>query len=321
MGLFGHHGHGRISPVSPDVGHFHQETRKPPKKKKRRLFVAISITLGVMLLEIAGGIWAHSIALLSDAGHMFTHAFALGVSYFALLISSRPPSLEKTYGYYRIEVLVALLNGMFLMGITCFIFYESALRLLKPEAVSSREMFLIALVGLAANGASFLLLSGVSRNDINLKSAFMHVVYDTASSVVVMASALVIGLTGFMRLDPLVSAGIGVLILLWCIPLIRDSVNILLESTPRDVDISALRRAVLDLEEVKDIHDVHVWQITSDMYIMTAHIALEDAPLNRIQKILSRVNNLLKERYGIGHSTLQVEIEDESEKVSSPREQ
>jgi cobalt-zinc-cadmium efflux system protein len=302
------------------MGHFHLETRKPPVAKKRRLIIAISITILIMGVEIVGGILSNSIALLSDAGHMFTHAFALGVSLFALIVSGRPPDLQKTFGYFRIEVLVALLNGVFLVGMTCFIFYESAQRLISPEQVDAREMFLIALLGLVANGASFFLLTGISKHDINLKSAFIHVVYDTASSVVVMISALLIGLTDFLRLDPLVSFGIGVLILLWCINLIRDSVNILLESTPKDVDIASLRRDIRCIRMVQDIHDVHVWQITSDMYIMTAHLVVDDMPVSRTEGVLAQVNQVLSRLYRIGHSTIQVGVSDKSVDISSPRE-
>jgi cobalt-zinc-cadmium efflux system protein len=193
--------------------------------------------------------------------------------------------------------------------------------MINPEPVKGIEMLMVALVGLVANGASFLLLARVSRHDINLKSAFMHVVFDTASSVAVVASAIVIEFTGFMLLDPIVSSGIGVLILVWCINLIRDSVNILLEATPRDVDIRDLSREVEEIAHVKHIHDIHVWQITSNMYVMTAHVVLDDLHLSETQHIIEKINRVLQQRHRIGHTTLQVEVDSDSGRVEmAPRE-
>lgn len=294
-------------PLSPDTGHLHLETPQGGGVRLSRLRWAIGITGIVMAIEIAGGIYANSLALLSDAGHMFTHILALGISYFAVAISERPADTEKTFGYFRAEVLAAFLNGLFLLAVTGLIFYESGLRLIWPEEVKGIEMLAVAIAGLVANVASILLLAGISTGDLNLKSAFMHVVYDTASSVAVVGCAVVVHFTGFVRLDPIVSAGIGLLILFWCVDLLRESGNILLESTPKEVDLEALRRDVESIPRVRHIHDIHAWEISSGMYVMSAHLDVEDMPVSESEKVLHEVNDLLRREYNFGHTTLQIE--------------
>jgi len=316
------HANGRQA-LSPDLGHLHIGVRKPVPGKLRRLRWAIGINAVVMLLEIIGGLLTNSLALLSDAGHMFTHVFALGVSYFAIVISERPATSEKTFGYFRAEVLAAFVNGLLLLGITGWIFYEATMRLLRPEAIKGIEMLVVAIIGLLANGFSFVMLLKVSSRDINLKSAFLHVVYDMVSSAAVVAGAGVIALTGMVRIDPIISAVIGVLILKWCIELIVESANILLEATPRDVDIVRIHGDVEDIPHVRAIHDIHVWQITTDMYVMTAHVALDDMPLGKTQNVIDQVNHVLREHHKIGHTTLQLEYADapaERLTESAPRE-
>ena len=309
-------------PLSPDAGHLHVETRPPMRQGMRRLRWAIAITGVILVVEVIGGLLTNSLALLSDAGHMFTHVFALGISYFAIVLSGRPANPQKTFGYFRAEVLAAFVNGILILGITALIFYEAATRLIEPEHVKGTGMLVVAVVGLIANGASFALLAGVRGHDLNLKSAFIHVVYDAVSSVAVVACALVMGLTGFVRLDPIVSVGIGLVIVLWCFDLLKESVNILLEATPKDVDIDRIHSEVESIPRVRAIHDIHVWQITTDIYVMTAHLAVEDMPVSEAEETVAQVNHVLREHHKIGHTTLQIEFAtaEGTENESAPRE-
>jgi cobalt-zinc-cadmium efflux system protein len=307
---------------SPDIGHLHAEVREPGLEKIRRLRWAMIVTGAVMLLEVVGGLLSNSLALLSDAGHMFTHIFALGMSYFAILISARPASRERSFGHFRAEVLAALINGVFLVGITGYIFYEAVTRLVHPEQVEMAQMLLVAVIGLVANGVSVFLLAGVSSGDLNLRSAFIHVVYDTASSVAVVGAAVAIHFTGVTYFDPAVSLLIGVLILFWAGRVVSDSVHILMESTPPDVDLEAVRDDIVAVEGVQSTHDIHVWQITTNMYVMTAHVVVENVSMEEGEAILDEINHYLREHHKIGHSTLQLEcsVTPRLERESSPRE-
>ncbi len=317
------HGHADGPAVlSPDHGHMHAEVRRPATSKIRRLRWALIITGTVMVLEVVGGLLTNSLALLSDAGHMFTHMFALAMSYFAIVISARPADRERTFGYFRAEVLTAFINGLFLFAITGYIFYEAITRIVHPEPILPLQMLAVAVIGLVANGASVLLLMRISAGDLNLRSAFVHVVYDAVSSVAVVAAALVIHFTKLWLFDPVVSMMIGVLILLWAWQIVRESVAILLESTPRDIDLEEVRRDMCGVEGVQRVHDIHVWQITTNMYVMTAHVVVGDMPMAQTEEVVERINHYLREHHKIGHTTLQMEcdVSHQEEQVTSPRE-
>ena len=317
-----HAGEEDSGPLSPDFGHLHAEPRQPAEDKTRRLRWALIITGLVMVVEIVGGIVANSLALLSDAGHMFTHIFALGMSYVAIVLASRPATPQKTFGYFRAEVLAAFVNGLFLFGITIYIFYEAVNRMLHPEEILWVHMLVVAAVGLVANLASVMLLFRVSGGDLNLRSAFVHVVYDTLSSVVVVAAAIVIHFTGLRWFDPAVSMMIGLLIVVWAARIVWESVHILLESTPRDVDLEQVRRDMADVPGVQSVHDIHVWEITTNMYVMTAHVVVNDVSMAGAAKVVDSINHYLREHHKIGHSTLQLEcgISADEERATSPRE-
>ena len=276
--------------------------------KVSRLKMVIVITATVMGIEVVGGFLTNSLALLSDAGHMLTHLFALGMSLFAIVLAARPVTKEKTYGFYRAEILVAFVNGIVLLFLTAFIFYKAIFRIISPQPVAELQMLLVAILGLAANGAGIFLLHGIGREDINVKSAFLHLIGDTASSVAVVLGGLIIYYTGNFLIDPLISILIGILILIWAGKLLAESTNILLEATPRHLDIdemvSFIKRRV---PAVKAIHHVHVWVITSHMYAMTAHVVVEDITVNQSHKILDRINELLEEQFDISHTNIQFE--------------
>ncbi len=277
--------------------------------KGTRLKLVIIITAIVMGIEVVGGFLTNSLALLSDAGHMLTHLFALGMSFFAIVLAARPVTKEKTYGFYRAEVLVAFVNGIALLFMAAFIFYKAIFRVISPQSVAELEMLLVAILGLAANGAGIFLLSGVGRGDINVRSAFLHLIGDTVSSCAVVLGGLIIYYTGNFIIDPLVSILICGLILIWAVRLLAESTNILLEATPKDVDIDEMAEVIKRrIAGVKTVHDVHVWVITSHMYAMTAHVIVDDIPLSRSREILEKINKLVNEQFNISHTNIQFEV-------------
>jgi cobalt-zinc-cadmium efflux system protein len=273
---------------------------------RKKLLWSMFITLIVMLLEIAGGILSNSIALLSDAGHMFTHFFALLISYIAIRLASLEPCHHRTFGLFRAEVLASLLNGVFLLGVTGLIIYESVLRLIEPEDVASREMFIIALIGLTVNIITILILKGSEKGDRNIRAAFMHMLADAFSSVGVVSGAVIIHFTGFVHIDPLLGILISLLILFWAWDLIKDSVRVLLEIAPRGMESDRIRKALQDNDEgILEVTDMHVVEITSGMYYLSASLLLPTDSLSRAEEIISRANILLEERFNIRHTTFQ----------------
>ncbi|MCK4374466.1 MAG: cation transporter [Candidatus Brocadiae bacterium] len=317
-----HGAEGGDAVLSPDLGHLHAEVRKPMTQEMRRLRWAMAITGSVMLVEVVGGVVSNSLALLSDAGHMFTHMLALGMSYFAMIIAARPATQERTFGYFRAEVLMAFVNGLGLLAIAGYICYTAVRRTMAPLEIRVGYMLAVAGLGLVANGGSVALLAGISARDLNLRAAFFHVLYDTVSSVAVVSAAVIIRFTGLYVLDPLVSLGIAALILFWSFNVIRESVHILLEGTPKHLDLARVRHDMEALSNVHHVHDVHVWQITTNMHVLTAHVVVEGARIEDTSRIISAINDLLRERYGIGHSTLQIEygLAEEEHHGTSPRE-
>ena len=277
--------------------------------EKRRLLITIIITVVVMIVEIAGGILSKSLALISDAGHMFTHSFALLVSFFAILLASRKPTPEKSFGFYRVEILAALFNGIALLVVAGFIVWEAIKRIIDPSEIKVMEMIIISIIGLAANIASAAVLSGASKKSINVRSAFIHMIGDTASSVAIVIGAVIIYFTGFYLIDPIFSILICVAILYWAFLLIRDSVRILMETTPKGIDIKKMTEELREkIPELKGLHDIHIWVITDDMNYITAHVVVgQDISISECNPILEKINEILLHNYNIGHSTIQFE--------------
>jgi len=276
-----------------------------------RLKTTLIITATTMVVEFVGGYFTGSLALISDAWHMFTHALALGMSYAAILIASRPSPKEKSFGLYRVEILAAFLNGIFLLGVIVVIFWQAALRIINPIPIMAVQVFWIGLLGLAVNLVCAVILRGASHHDLNVRGAFLHMLTDTLSSVGVVTAAVVIYFTGWVLIDPLVSIGIGLLILRWAWDFLKDSVNILLESTPRHIKIDEIRNCLKrEIPEIRKIHDMHVWEITSNMYSMTAHLIIPDVRISEGHEIIDRANKILSERFSIEHTNLQLESHD-----------
>jgi cobalt-zinc-cadmium efflux system protein len=277
---------------------------------QRRLLVALTITGLMTIVELAGGLISNSLALIGDAGHMFTDTLALGLSLFALNLTKRPASQTKTYGYYRAEILAALVNGTILVLVSGYIFYEAYHRFVEPPEVRGGLMLIVAAIGLAANVVGISVLRSAGSRNLNVKGAFLHMWSDTLSSVGVIAAGAIIFVTGRTIADPIISIIIGLLILRGAGGLVWESINILLEAVPKNLDVSRMNDAVRKLKGVKDIHDVHLWAITSGMYAMSCHLLIEDQMVSNCTQIVDEVNKMLKQEFGISHSTVQLECEE-----------
>jgi cobalt-zinc-cadmium efflux system protein len=277
---------------------------------QRRLLVALSITGLMTIVELAGGLISNSLALIGDAGHMFTDTLALGLSLFALNLAKRPASQTKTYGFYRAEILAALINGTLLVLVSAYIFYEAYHRFVEPPEVRGGLMLIVAAIGLLANVVGISILRSASRGNLNVKGAFLHMWSDTVSSVGVIAAGIIILLTGRTIADPIISIIIGLLILRGAGGLVWESVNILLEAVPKHLDVGQINTEIRKIKGVNDVHDVHLWAITSGMYAMSCHLLIEDQMVSNCTQIVGEVNQTLSQKFDISHSTVQLECEE-----------
>ena len=282
----------------------HNHTHRGEERSK--LVLACALTGTMFIVEGIAGFLTNSLALLSDAGHMLTHMIALLISLGAIMFASRPPTARKTYGFYRLEILAALFNGATLFLITIWIFFHAYKRIINPEPVASGHMLIVAIVGLLVNLACAYILK-TSHGSLNIKSAFMHMMADTFSSLVVVFGAIIMHYTQWYILDPALSILICIVILVWSYQLITESVDILLEATPKDVDLENVVKSISELDEIEGVHDVHIWTITSGMYAMSAHIYIKDLMVSETQKIMSKINTLVNEKFSIGHTVIQFE--------------
>ena len=290
--------------------HIHQiDQARSASSHQRNLLIALFITGIILVAELIGGLLSNSLALLSDAGHMFMDVLALLLSFFALRFATRPATEKKTFGFYRLEILAALINGTVLLALSLFIFYEAYQRLIEPQEVKGLLMLSIAAIGLGANIVSALVLRGGSRESLNVKGAFLHVIGDLLSSIGVILGGAIILFTGWKRVDSIISFVIGGIILIGAYRLVMESVNILLESTPKDVGLNEVIDGVKAIEGVRDLHHVHIWTITSGIYALSAHVLIEDQMTSRSSQILEDINRFLKDRFNIDHTTIQFECE------------
>jgi cobalt-zinc-cadmium efflux system protein len=287
----------------------HSEEHNHDAINSRPLKITLGLVLVIMVAEIIGGIFSNSLALLSDAGHMLTDALALGLSMFAMNLARRPPTATKTYGYHRAEIMAALANGTILLLVSVIIFYEAAQRFMAEPAVKGPLMLIIALIGLAANLAGLYLLRRGSKKSINIKAAFWHIIGDTLSSVGVIIAAIIIQITGWNMADPIIAVVIGIIILWGAVRIVKESVNILLESVPPHVEIARVTEAVKKVPGVEDMHEIHIWTITSGIYALSAHLRITDRMVSQACDILTGVNEVLAHDFNITHTTLQLECE------------
>jgi cobalt-zinc-cadmium efflux system protein len=284
----------------------HEEGRASDRDfHRRRLRAVLVLVLVFLVIEIVGGLASGSLALLADATHLFADVAALILAYGAMTLADLVPTKTYTFGLYRAEILAAFVNAELLLIVTAFLFYEAYLRLLSPPEIHTGLMTAIAVAGLAANVASVVLLHEGSEHSLNLKAAYLEVLSDALGALGVVVAAVLMSFTRWFWLDPLVSAGIGCLVLPRTVTLLRHSAHILLEGTPREVDLTDVREKLLAVPGVVELHDLHFWTLTSGVHSATVHIrAAEESPRG---EVLRAVQKLLKEAAGIDHATIQVE--------------
>lgn len=274
------------------------------------LEVSVAVTVAYIVLLVLAGIRAHSLALLSEAGHNLSDLLALLLSLIAVYLQSRPPSATKTYGYHRAGVLAALVNSVSLVGVSVLIFYEAFHRLRHPEPVRAGLMIGVAAAGVVMNGVIALLLYRSARaggNDVNIRSALVHEVGDTLSTAAVIGGGWAIMATGNYWIDPALSFGIGALILWSGFGIVRETLNILLEGTPRGMKLDRVEAAIRTIEGVNDVHDLHIWSIGSETHALSCHISIADIPPSVSERILRDVKNRLHDDFHIDHTTIQFE--------------
>lgn len=265
------------------------------------------LTSAFLAVEVAAGFWTGSLALLADAGHMLTDVVGLALALFATWFASKPATPEKSYGYYRVEILAALANSVLLLGVAAFILYEAYRRLLAPPDVLGAPMIVVAVIGLAVNAAGMWLLRRGAGESLNVRGAYMEVVSDALGSVSVLVAGLVILTTGWRAADPLIAAAVGLFIVPRTWTLIKESVDILLEATPAHIDLVEVASAMLEVARVRQVHDLHVWTLTSGKYAMSGHVVVEDVAAS--DRALRDLHALLHGRFDIDHTTIQVETE------------
>ena len=287
--------------------HDHSWQQGYKQSERSKLLLSMVITATVMVIEVVGGVISNSIALLSDAGHMFTHLFALAISYIAILLASMKPSLYRTFGLYRAEVIASLVNSVFLFAVTALIVYESILRLIHPAPVKVGEMFFIAVLGLIVNLITIWILEGSHKEDRNIRAALMHMIADALSSVAVVIGAIVIYFTGMTFFDPLMGLFISVLIIMWAWRLLADAMRVVLEIAPRHIPPHEVRNLLKENDQrIKAITDMHITEITSGMYNFSAHVEITGESLAEANEVIEEINCLLKLKYNVEHTTIQV---------------
>lgn len=270
------------------------------------LYASLAATLAFTAFEVYAGFRSHSLALLSDAGHNFTDALALLLAAIGFYLQSKPADLSRTYGYQRAGVIAAFLNAATLIVISLAIFWESAVRFIHPEPVNDTVMLWVAVLALFLNSAIMLGLNRDQKDDINIRAAFIHMLGDALSAVAIIIGAIVIRFTGWLYIDPILSVGIGILIIYTAWDIVHESLNILLEGSPRNLDLANVTTAMSGIEGVLDVHDLHVWSLGSSTHALSSHVLIEDMPPSASEYILKRINGVLC-GFGIHHTTIQFE--------------
>ncbi|WP_174730424.1 cation diffusion facilitator family transporter [Mesobacillus harenae] len=287
------------------MGHGHNHSHSH-SNNKQALFWAFLIILSFMFVEVIGGILTNSLALLSDAGHMLSDAAALGLSLFAIKLGEKKSTAANTYGYKRFEIIAAALNGLTLVVISILIFYEAYHRLSDPPEVSSIGMLSVSIIGLLVNiAAAWILMKGDKDGNLNIRSAFLHVIGDMLGSVGAIVAALLIYFFGWGIADPIASAIVAVLIIISGWRVLKDSFHVLMEGTPTDVNVDKIKLALKRIRHIEDIHDLHIWSITSGIPMLSCHLSISE--YGNHDEILHEAQAILHDIFGIDHSTIQVE--------------
>ena len=271
-----------------------------------KLRLALGLTLAILVIELAGGLLSHSLALLSDAGHVLTDVFALGLAWFAIEQAKRPADQRRSYGYQRVGILAALLNALTLMVIVLAIAVEALRRLMAPVPVEAGVVIITALLGISVNAFVILLLRGGGPS-LNLRAALLHVTGDVAASVGVVVAGVVIVLTGWLYIDPILSLAIAALIAYGAWKIVRETVNLLMEGTPREINLPAITRQITSTPNVSGVHDLHVWALSSEQVALSCHVVVGDISLGDAEHVIRDLEHRLCDRFAIGHTTIQVE--------------
>jgi cobalt-zinc-cadmium efflux system protein len=295
-----------------DHGHAHTHaptTGTAAAAYRGRLRVALAITLTVMVVEIVGGVLADSLALIADAAHMATDALGLGMALLAIHFANRPPSTHRTFGYARAEILAAFANCLLLLGVGGYVLYEAVQRFFTPAGTEAGLMIVFGAIGLVANTISLTLLMRGQAESLNVRGAFLEVAADALGSVAVLVSAGVMLTTGWQAADPIASLVIGLMIVPRTLKLLRETLDVLLEAAPKDVDMAQVRAHILALDGVEDVHDLHAWTITSGMPVLSAHVVVRSDALNAIghEKMLHELQGCLGDHFDVAHCTFQLE--------------
>ncbi|MFI6283967.1 cation diffusion facilitator family transporter [Streptomyces sp. NPDC051018] len=299
-----------------DHGHAHGHSHGGPPPTgtaaaayKGRLRVALSITLGVMVLEIVGGIVTGSLALVADAAHMATDGIGLAMALLAIHFANRPPSTNRTFGLARAEILAALANCLLLLGVGGYVLFEAVERFITPTETRGGLTIVFALVGLVANVISLSLLMRGQKESLNVRGAYLEVLNDALGSVAVLISAIIILTTGWQAADPIASLVIGLMIVPRTVKLLRETLNVLLEAAPKGVDMDEVRAHLVALPGVEEVHDLHAWTITSGMPVLSAHIVVTQDVLDSVghEKMLHDLQGCLGDHFDVEHCTFQLE--------------
>lgn len=286
----------------------HAHGRTAAGRDRRSLVLVLAISSIVFIVQLVGGILANSLALLADAGHIFTDVAGVALALGAIWMASRPPSEARTFGWYRAEILAAAINAVILFGVAAFILYEAWRRLSEPPAIASGLMLAVGIFGMGGNLVALWVLRGPQARSLNMRGAYLEVLGDVLGSVAVLAAALIIALTGIAAADAIASAVIGLAILPRTWGLLREAVDVLLEATPRGLQLADVRQHLLRAEGVEDIHDLHAWTITSGLPVVSAHVVLK--PGAEPAAVLEELCQCLTGDFDVEHSTLQLETSD-----------
>ena len=272
---------------------------------RRRLTIALVLVLVYIAVEIVGGLMTNSLALLADAGHMVSDAAALTLSLFAMWIAKRPPTAKRSFGYYRAEILAALVNGATLIAVSIYIFIEAYHRLYEPPEVMGKWMMVVAFGGLVINGIGLWVLSAGRSESLNVQGAWLHVLTDALGSTGAIVAGVFIWAFGWHWADPVASVLIGLLVIYSSWELVKQSTFVLMEFTPPDINLDDVRQTMIETPGVRDVHDLHVWSVSTGLVSLAGHVVVEPDQPSRI--VLSELRTRLRERFGIDHSTLQIE--------------
>jgi len=290
--------------------HAHSHISDLANQTTKRLALSLGLTAAFVVVEVSAGIFGNSLALLTDAAHNFTDVIALGLSWYALKIAAKPAHAGKTFGYHRVGILVALINSTTLILIALGIFYEAWKRFLAPPEVDSTLLIGVGALAFLINGVTAWLVKDGSEHDLNLRSAFLHLMGDVLSTLGAVIAGIIIAFTNWNWLDPLVSVLIGFFILWNAWGILRQSVHILLESAPESIDMDSMIQSMLKVEGVRGVHDLHVWSLNESLRALSAHIIIDDISVSEGAAIQRRLNEVLTREYNIQHATLQLECID-----------